>query len=82
MDTLEDRIAGTVHVPELSSPSRVKLSQYSGEDELPEVMRLIEKELSEPYHVYTYRYFVHQWYVNKSAKLTQAPAKLYCMWSF
>ena len=45
-------------------------------------MRLIEKELSEPYHVYTYRYFVHQWYVNKSAKLTQAPAKLYCMWSF
>ena len=43
MDTLEDRIADTVHVPELSSPSKVKLSQYSGEDELPEVMRLIEK---------------------------------------
>ncbi|KAN0063470.1 N-alpha-acetyltransferase 30 [Thecaphora frezii] len=34
---------------------------YRGERQLPEINALIEKELSEPYIVYTYRYFVNQW---------------------
>jgi peptide alpha-N-acetyltransferase len=38
-----------------------KTSLYQSEAELPEIMALIEKDLSEPYTVYTYRYFIHQW---------------------
>ncbi|KAF8584432.1 acyl-CoA N-acyltransferase [Ramaria rubella] len=35
--------------------------QYAGEIDLPAIMQLVESELSEPYVVYTYRYFLHQW---------------------
>lgn len=34
---------------------------YSGEHELPHIISLVQNELSEPYVVYTYRYFLHQW---------------------
>lgn len=36
---------------------------YSGEHELPYIISLVQGELSEPYVVYTYRYFLHQWSV-------------------
>jgi hypothetical protein len=35
---------------------------YAGETQLPYVIALVETELSEPYVVYTYRYFLHQWF--------------------
>ncbi|KAF4568328.1 N-alpha-acetyltransferase mak3 [Pleurotus pulmonarius] len=35
--------------------------QYAGESDLPHIMSLVQNELSEPYVVYTYRYFLHQW---------------------
>nr|GAT60506.1 N-acetyltransferase MAK3 [Mycena chlorophos] len=35
--------------------------QYSGEQDLPYIMHLVQSELSEPYVVYTFRYFLHQW---------------------
>ncbi|KAL0952578.1 hypothetical protein HGRIS_006834 [Hohenbuehelia grisea] len=35
--------------------------QYLGEDDLQHVISLVQNELSEPYVVYTYRYFLHQW---------------------
>lgn len=35
--------------------------QYRDEHDLPEVMRLIDVELSEPYSIFTYRYFLHSW---------------------
>ena len=28
---------------------------------MPSIIRLIEKDLSEPYSIFTYRYFVHNW---------------------
>eukprot|EP00392_Amoebophrya_sp_AT5.2_P004646 g4654.t1 len=34
---------------------------YRGEDDLPDLIALIEKDLSEPYSVFTYRYFVNHW---------------------
>ncbi|WFD48550.1 N-terminal methionine N(alpha)-acetyltransferase NatC [Malassezia furfur] len=40
---------------------QVSLRVYDGAPSLPDVMRLIETELSEPYNIYTYRYFLHQW---------------------
>lgn len=36
--------------------------QYTGEHDLPHIVSLVEHELSEPYVVYTYRYFLNQWY--------------------
>ena len=37
------------------------LESYQGEHQLPIINALIEKQLSEPYIIYTYRYFVNQW---------------------
>lgn len=35
--------------------------QYTTEDDLPDIMELVQSELSEPYVIYTYRYFLNQW---------------------
>jgi len=40
---------------------RVTYVQYQSELQMPEIMRLIQKDLSEPYSIYTYRYFIHNW---------------------
>lgn len=34
---------------------------YENELQMPDIMRLIQKDLSEPYSIYTYRYFIHNW---------------------
>ncbi|XP_020408381.1 N-alpha-acetyltransferase MAK3 isoform X1 [Zea mays] len=34
---------------------------YGGEQHLPLVMSLVDEELSEPYSIFTYRYFVYLW---------------------
>jgi len=34
---------------------------YQNELNMPDIMRLIQKDLSEPYSIYTYRYFIHNW---------------------
>jgi len=34
---------------------------YHGEDDLPCIMDLVHTELSEPYIIYTFRYFLHSW---------------------
>ncbi|SPO24791.1 related to MAK3 N-acetyltransferase [Ustilago trichophora] len=39
----------------------IVLEPYTGEHQMQDITSLIEKELSEPYIVYTYRYFVNQW---------------------
>jgi peptide alpha-N-acetyltransferase len=39
----------------------IKYIQYSHEGQLPWITRMMEKDLSEPYSVFTYRYFVNQW---------------------
>lgn len=35
--------------------------RYESELQMPWIMRLITKDLSEPYSIYTYRYFIHNW---------------------
>ena len=48
-----------------SSPAKllekVTYVQYQSELQMPDIMRLIQKDLSEPYSIYTYRYFIHNW---------------------
>lgn len=39
---------------------------YVGESDLPNIMALVQSELSEPYVIYTYRYFLQQWSVSPS----------------
>jgi peptide alpha-N-acetyltransferase len=36
----------------------LRYQKYEKEEQLPEMIELIEKDLSEPYSVYTYRYFL------------------------
>lgn len=47
--------------PEQSPPQDIKYVQYANEDQLHLVVDLIKKDLSEPYSVFTYRYFINNW---------------------
>ncbi|GAB5361788.1 hypothetical protein AAMO2058_000742500 [Amorphochlora amoebiformis] len=39
----------------------VVFTQYEGEQQLKFIQKLIEKDLSEPYSIFTYRYFLNNW---------------------
>lgn len=39
----------------------VKYVCYKNEQQMKDIMRLIQNDLSEPYSIYTYRYFIHNW---------------------
>lgn len=48
-------------VVENNDDDRIDYVGYKSELQMPDIMRLIQKDLSEPYSVYTYRYFIHNW---------------------
>ena len=39
----------------------IKYVQYTSEAQMPDIIRLMKADLSEPYSIYTYRYFIHNW---------------------
>ncbi len=39
----------------------LRFVEYEGEHQLPFITALMEQELSEPYSVFTYRYFLNSW---------------------
>ncbi|KAM8921638.1 N-alpha-acetyltransferase 30 isoform 1-T1 [Pelodytes ibericus] len=39
----------------------IRYERYESEFQMPDIMRLITRDLSEPYSIYTYRYFIHNW---------------------
>ena len=43
------------------STDEIKIVPYSSELQMPAIMRLIKEDLSEPYSIYTYRYFIYNW---------------------
>lgn len=45
----------------ISEEKTVDFVSYTSEECLPDLMALITKDLSEPYSIYTYRYFLHNW---------------------
>lgn len=52
----------TKELPDKSTePIEITYKVYESESELPNIMKLIQKDLSEPYSIYTYRYFIHNW---------------------
>ncbi|EFO23980.2 hypothetical protein LOAG_04503 [Loa loa] len=40
---------------------RIHIVEYENEYQMADIMRLITNVLSEPYSIYTYRYFIHNW---------------------
>ena len=45
-------------------PASLEYLQYQSEQEpayLPQIRELISRDLSEPYSIYVYRYFLYQW---------------------
>jgi peptide alpha-N-acetyltransferase len=49
-------------VPTSGSPdSGIEYVIYKSEQQMDDIMQLITKDLSEPYSIYTYRYFIHNW---------------------
>jgi N-alpha-acetyltransferase 30 len=45
----------------VSGDAEIAYVSYGGEHHLPLVMSLVDAELSEPYSIFTYRYFVYLW---------------------
>ncbi|TNN10505.1 N-alpha-acetyltransferase 30 isoform 2 [Schistosoma japonicum] len=41
--------------------NEITFRQYVGESDLNSIIHLISKDLSEPYSIYTYRYFIYNW---------------------
>lgn len=44
-----------------NSDSDIVLTPYRDETQLPGIMAMMDEELSEPYSIFTYRYFIHGW---------------------
>ncbi|CAH1792743.1 unnamed protein product [Owenia fusiformis] len=44
-----------------TTKSSITYVEYQSELQMPAIMRLVSKDLSEPYSIYTYRYFIHNW---------------------
>ncbi|XP_045916706.1 N-alpha-acetyltransferase 30 [Micropterus dolomieu] len=67
-DPLQPPAAELARLDLSSSPGRaeedshgIRYVRYESELQMPWIMRLITKDLSEPYSIYTYRYFIHNW---------------------
>lgn len=48
-------------LPDPSTFTKYTIEKYRGEEDLADIIALINIELSEPYSIYTYRYFLTQW---------------------
>jgi hypothetical protein len=48
--------------PDENDPNgHIRIESYKDESQIDVIMDLIGKELSEPYSIYTYRYFLNTW---------------------
>jgi len=64
VEMLEERINGLSLLTSGSEPDdnvHIDYVRYQSEVQMPDIMALIQKDLSEPYSIYTYRYFIHNW---------------------
>ncbi|MFH4983521.1 hypothetical protein AB6A40_010230 [Gnathostoma spinigerum] len=41
--------------------SQIRIIEYENELQMHDIMQLVMRALSEPYSIYTYRYFIHNW---------------------
>ncbi|KAF8938945.1 N-alpha-acetyltransferase 30, NatC catalytic subunit-like protein [Dissophora ornata] len=54
-------LSGTPNAGEEGTLPPIDYVSYESEHQLQGMITLIENDLSEPYSIYTYRYFLHQW---------------------
>lgn len=54
-------IASDTHESIVSAYCGICYTRYKGESQMAAIIYLITKDLSEPYSIYTYRYFIHNW---------------------
>ncbi|CAK9311533.1 unnamed protein product [Citrullus colocynthis] len=63
--SMESKLDGVVEEGETRKvefdASEIEYVSYGGEHHLPLIMNLVDQELSEPYSIFTYRYFVYLW---------------------
>ena len=57
--------------------SSVVIRPYQDENDLPKIQELMAAHLSEPYSVYTYRYFLIQW-----GKISHVVCRCHCVLAF
>ncbi|XP_061602980.1 N-alpha-acetyltransferase 30 [Cololabis saira] len=57
----ESPAAPVEELAQLDLGQDIRYVRYESELQMPWIMRLITKDLSEPYSIYTYRYFIHNW---------------------
>ncbi|KAJ8922529.1 hypothetical protein NQ315_007559 [Exocentrus adspersus] len=62
-DVLLDSISKKTEISLTGENAKPKIDfiQYQSEMQMPMIMKIIQKDLSEPYSIYTYRYFIHNW---------------------
>lgn len=41
--------------------ANIRYVNYQSEAQMPDIIQLIQRDLSEPYSIYTYRYFINNW---------------------
>lgn len=52
---------GTAATTAAACAEGVRLVEYEDERQLSDIMSLVDRDLSEPYSIFTYRYFLHNW---------------------
>ena len=57
MTSVEETVANSIQ----SSSPTIEYLDYVDESVLPDIQLLVSRDLSEPYSVFTYRYFLQQW---------------------
>ena len=70
------RLLSTLVIKDNDQDKEITFIQYESEDQLPDLVALITVDLSEPYSVYTYRYFLHNW--PHLSHLVSKPNHTYC----
>ena len=58
--TLDESLSKVV-ISEEGKEKVIEFIAYRSEENLPDLTALITEDLSEPYSIYTYRYFLHNW---------------------
>lgn len=56
-----DGVPDTGNGKALTQSTGISYTAYKSEVDMPPIMKLITNGLSEPYSIYTYRYFLHNW---------------------
>lgn len=54
-------LTDSVAAPGKGDGKSILYERYESELQMPDIMRLMKTALSEPYSIYTYRYFIHNW---------------------